>query len=70
LAVEESASGFGRVCVSPQYSTAAKITNIATTQTVTRSESVGMRMISYGGESMPAVFNEGFDLYQARRDFR
>jgi hypothetical protein len=56
--------------MSPQYSTAAKITNIATTKTVTRSESVGIWLISDDGESMPAGFEDRFDLHQTRRDLR
>jgi len=70
LAEEESASGFGRVCKSPQYSTAAKSANIATMQMVTSNESIGMRLTSSNdGENMPASRNRSFDLHQMRREF-
>jgi hypothetical protein len=46
------------------------MTNIATTKRVTRSDSVGMRLISCDQKSMPAGVNDGFDLYQTRRDLR
>ena len=67
LAWEELASCFGRVCKSPQNSTAATTANIATTQTVTRKESVGMRLISGDEGSMPARLDRGHDLDQTRR---
>src|SRR5829696_8400520 len=65
LVSEELASCFGRVCRSPQNSTAANTTNIATTQTATRRESVGMRLVSCDRGSMPAGLDRGFDLDQA-----
>src|SRR6185312_13995568 len=61
---EESANCFDRVCRSPQKSTPAKSTNIATTKMVTSNESVGMRLISSDGETMPAMFRNGFEVDQ------
>jgi hypothetical protein len=69
LAADESTKCFGRVCRSPQNSTAANTANIATTQTVTSKESVGMRLISCDGESMPASLDRCFDLDQTHRGF-
>jgi hypothetical protein len=55
---------FGRVCMSPQISTAPKTTNIATTQTATSNDSVGMGLTSCDGGSMPARLHSDFDLSQ------
>ena len=70
LGGEELASCFGRVCRSPQNSTAANTTNIATTQTETSKELVGMRLISCDGGSMPARLDRGFDLNQTHRHWQ
>src|SRR5215204_4908111 len=70
LVSEELASCFGRVCKSPQNSTAANTTNIATTQTATSKESVGMRLLSCDGGRMPTGRNRRFDVGQIHRHLR
>lgn len=47
---------FGRVCMSPQASTAAKTTNIATTPTETSNESIGMGRPPMMKETCPRTF--------------